>query len=158
MLLLASLSVSVITELAPDDIDEAETPTLVCVKETAPGFTVTVGLPEVTNEPPTVARILVAVPATRALKVDEYVPLLLSTVAAMFPVEVPPICEKTTARPPVLNWFPAASFAVRVRLTVAPDATVPLDTEMIEFAKEIAPGVTVMVGIVLVTTDPPAVT
>lgn len=75
----------------------------------------------------------------------------------MVPVEVPPLRLNTTVAPPVVRLFPAASRACKVRVTVLPDCTVAEETETMDVAELIAPGVTVMVGMVVVTGVPPMV-
>lgn len=78
----------------------------------------------------------------------------MSVVAPTVPVLVPPVREKATVDPPALKLFPAASLAVSVRLILDPEATVLLDTEITEVTVEIVPGVTVIVGSVVVTGAP----
>jgi hypothetical protein len=113
--------------------------------------TVSVGRVDVTVEPPMVALIVVAVPDTAPVKVAVYVPFELSVTAEKFPVDVPPTLLNKTVKPPPGSWLLLASFAVRVTVTFAPDWTVPAERETIEFEREAAPGVTVIVGIVEVT-------
>ena len=74
-------------------------------------------------------------------------PFALSVVAPIVPVLVPPEAENTTVAPPPLRLLPAASFAWRVRVTAAPDATVPLDADTTDVVAEIAPAVTVIVAV-----------
>lgn len=78
----------------------------------------------------------------------------MSVVAPIFPVLVPPLRLKTTADPPVVRKFPAASLAVKVRVTVFPDCTVPADTLLTDVTVEITPGFTVIVGSVVVMAEP----
>ena len=78
-------------------------------------------------------------------------------VAEIVPVEVPPLRLKTMVDPPVVKLLPAASRAVRVRVAVEPEVTVPLETLTKEVAALITPGLTVTVGIVEVTALPPIV-
>lgn len=79
----------------------------------------------------------------------------LSVVAEIDPELIPPDFEKTTARPPAVSVLPAASFVVKVRVSLDPEVNVPLDTLTKDCASETAPGVTVTVGKVEVTVDPP---
>jgi hypothetical protein len=124
-----------------------------------PGFTVTVGSVVDTATPPIVAPMVLGVPARIPVKLAVYVPFALSVVAPTVPVLVPPEAENTTVDPPVLRLLPAASLACSVSVTALPDATVPLDTLTTDpvAAVEIAPGVTVTVGSVVVTATPPIV-
>lgn len=110
-----------------------------------------VGELEVTALPPIVAWTDVAVPATLPVKVAVYVPLLLSVTLPMLPVEVPPDVEKATVKPPEVSELPAASLDVSVRVELAPEATFELLTLTRDCAKDIVPGVTLMVGKVVVT-------
>jgi hypothetical protein len=71
------------------------------------------------------------------------------------PVLVPPERVKRTVESPVVFRFPFASFAVSVRVTIDPDATVPEEIEIRDWDAEIGPAVTVTVGNVLVTALPP---
>jgi chorismate synthase len=64
---------------------------------------------------------------------------------------------KAIVRPPAVSWFPAASFAVTVAVIFAPETTVPAETVTVDWASEKAPGVTVIVGRVDVTAEPPIV-
>ena len=120
-------------------------------------MTVTVGKVEVIATPPIVPVIVVAVPETTPVKVAEYVPFVLSVVPLTVPVEVPPVREKTTVDPPVDKLFPAASRACKVMLMEFPEETVADDKLINEVAVEIVPGVTVIVGSVVVTAVPPMV-
>lgn len=82
---------------------------------------------------------------------------MLSTVAVILPVAVPPEREKTTVKPPVVNWLLFASCVVRVKVEVVPDATVPLETASVEVSKDTAPGITIKVGKAEVNKVPPTV-
>jgi hypothetical protein len=44
--------------------------------------------------------------------------------AEKLPVLAPPVKRKPTVRPPVVNWFPFRSFAVRVTAMLELDVTV----------------------------------
>jgi hypothetical protein len=88
--------------LVPEAIVAAETPIVEFARDTAPGTTVTVGSVDVTADPPTVAPMLRAVPASTPVKVAVYVPLPLSVVAEKFPVLVPPLPVKMTEEPPAV--------------------------------------------------------
>ena len=82
----------------------------------------------------------------------------LSVVDPIVPVLVPaPVVLKATTNPPVVRLLPAASFACRVKVAVAPDTTVPLEVVTNDCAVVAGPGVTVMVGKVDVTATPPIV-
>lgn len=81
----------------------------------------------------------------------------MSVVPPTVPVLVPPVRENTTVDPPVVRLFPAASLACKVRVTLDPEATVALETEIKEVAVAMVPGVTVTVGKVVVTAVPPTV-
>lgn len=78
----------------------------------------------------------------------------MSVVPLTVPVLVPPERENRTVEPPVLKLFPAASFAVKVRLTLEPEATVDAETEIKDVTVEILPGLTVIVGSVVLTAVP----
>ncbi len=71
--------------------------------------------------------------------------------APTLPLLVPPETVNTTVAPPVVNALPAASRACSVTVTVPPEPIVSLDTETIDVAAEIAPGVTATVGFGVVT-------
>lgn len=75
----------------------------------------------------------------------------------MVPVLVPPLFVKTTVEPPVVKLFPAASFALNVRVTALPDVTVAEETDKVEVTAEMAPGLTVTVGSAVLTKVPPMV-
>jgi hypothetical protein len=81
----------------------------------------------------------------------------LSVTAEKLPVEVPPVRETATVRPPEGSWFPAASFAVIVTVTPDPEATVPAETETVDWARDTPPAVTVTDGAAEVTLEPPIV-
>jgi hypothetical protein len=68
-------------------------------------------------------------------------------VAEIFPVDVPPVRENTTLLPPVVNVFPAVSWAVRVNAVVVPEAKVVVPTAMVELASDIGPGTTVRLAV-----------
>jgi hypothetical protein len=78
-------------------------------------------------------------------------------VAEIFPVEVPPVCEKTTGVPPLVRLFPAASRAIKVRVRLFPLATVAAEAVTRDCVKDRGPGVTVTVGIAEDTGVPPMV-
>lgn len=82
---------------------------------------------------------------------------MASVVAEIDPVDVPPVRVNTTVDPPAVKLFPAASFAVKLRVTVDPEETVPLETEMTDWVGEMPPGMTVTVGKLVDTEDPPMV-
>ncbi len=71
--------------------------------------------------------------------------------APTVPLLVPPETVKATVAPPIVSAFPAASRACSVSVTVPPAEIVSLDTETVDVAGEIVPGVTVTVGAVVVT-------
>lgn len=75
----------------------------------------------------------------------------MSVVPLIVPVLVPPERLKTTVRPPEVSGLPMASRAIIVSVIAAPEATVLDDTLMVDWASELAPGTTVMLGSVLVT-------
>lgn len=56
-----------------------------------------------------------------------------------------------------MSELPAPSFAVRVSVTLLPELTVADETLSTEVHELIVPGVTVTVGIVVVTATPPIV-
>lgn len=153
----ASFAVSVIVTLDPEATLFPETLTRDVATETPPGLTVTVGNVDVTEFPPIVALMVVAVPEVTPVNTAEYVPFPLSVVEPMVPVLVPPVRVNTTADPPALRLLPLLSLACNVRVMVDPELTVPLETETIDCAKDAEPGVTVTVGIVDVTLLPPIV-
>ena len=70
----------------------------------------------------------------------------LSVVAPIEPVDVPPPDPNTIAEPPLVNVLPAASFAVRVRVTPPPDGTVDAAAVITDVPAEMTPGRTVTVG------------
>jgi hypothetical protein len=78
-------------------------------------------------------------------------------VPLIVPVLVPPEAVNATVRPPPGRLFPAASFVCSVSVTALPDATVPADTLTTDWLVELALGITVTVGSVLVTATPPIV-
>jgi hypothetical protein len=153
----ASFACSVSVTALPDATVPADTLTTDWLVELALGTTVTVGSVVVTATPPIVAPIVLAVPATTPENVAVYVPFVLSVVAPIVPVLVPPEAEKTTVEPPMDRLLPNASFACSVSVTALPDATVPLDTLTTDPAVEIGPTVTWTVGSVEVTATPPIV-
>ena len=80
--------------------------TCVCATEIAPGKTVIVGNAEVIGARPIVAPTLDAVPEVVPVKTAEYVPSLLSTVAARVPLLTPPLRLKATLSPPEVKLLP----------------------------------------------------
>ena len=52
----------------------------------------------------------------------------MSVVAAIEPVDVPPLLPKAIVRPLDVMEFPTASFVTTVRVVVEPDPTVPEET------------------------------
>lgn len=62
------------------------------------------------------------------------------------PVEVPPVREKATSAPPEFSEFPAESLASRDTVIFDPEETVLEETVTRDWAKERAPGVTVIFG------------
>ena len=70
---------------------------------------------------------------------------------------VPPATASVTTPALALRLLPAASFAWTVTLTVDPAATVGDDTDTVDCESETAPGVTLMVGIVVEMATPPIV-
>ena len=75
----------------------------------------------------------------------------------ILPVDDPPLDVIVTVAPPLESTFPAASFPVKVRVTALPDKTVEAETAKSEVLELIVPGVTVTVGIEVVTVTPPMV-
>ena len=75
----------------------------------------------------------------------------------MEPVDVPPEFENVTIEPPEVSVFPAVSFAVNVSVTFDPERTVPFEAVITEVVLLGPPGVTVTVGIAVVTLTPPTV-
>lgn len=67
---------------------------------------------------------------------------------------MPPEREKATVLPPADKLFPAASRACIVSVMELPEATVFEDTEISEVTVEITPGLTVIVGRLVVTAVP----
>ena len=78
-------------------------------------------------------------------------------IAEIVPFDDPPDFANVTLEPPAVKLFPAASFAWSVRVTAAPDKTVPLATLIKDVAGEMPPGFTVIVGKVVEIEDPPMV-
>lgn len=142
-------SVSVTAE--PAVTVPAETATVDCAGEAAPGPTVIVGAMEVTGEPPIVALVVRAVPAVVAVNDAVYVPFPLSVVAEIVPSLVPVPFVNTTVSPPPVSALLAASRAVSVSVAVVPDTTFADETVTVDRASVAAPGVTVIVGGVDVT-------
>ncbi len=70
-------------------------------------------------------------------------------------VLLPPFVVNKTESPPLETWFPFPSFAVNVSVIVEPEATVDAETEVTEVKTEADAGVTVIVGMELVTAEPP---
>ena len=152
-----SFACSVRVTALPDATVPLETLIVEVLVVAPPTLTVTKGSVDVTADPPIVAWIVVAVPAVTPVKVAAYVPLPLSVVVPMVPVLVPPEAVKTTVAPPAVRLFPAASLAWSVSVTLLPEATVPLETLTVDVATDAGPGVTVTVGRVDVTAEPPMV-
>ena len=73
------------------------------------------------------------------------------------PVLEPLVTLNETEAPPARRLFPNASFACSDTDVDAPEATFDAPTVTREFTVEIAPGVTVIVGSVLLTDEPPIV-
>jgi hypothetical protein len=108
----ASLAVTVMVEDTPSaEIEAGAATTVESTAETEPETTVTVGSALVTATPPTVAPIVVAVPAASPVKTAVYVPFPTSVVTPMDPVLVPPDAEKETFDPPAVRLLPNWSFA-----------------------------------------------
>ena len=149
-----SFAVRVSVSFAPEERPEVETVTRDCEREIDPGDTVSVGITEVTDDPPIVAARVVAVPDVVPVKVAVYVPLLLSVTEENVPFETPPVRAKAIVEPPVEIEFPLGSFAVKVTVTPVPEARVALETVTRDCEREIDPGVTVTVGNVEVTAEP----
>ena len=133
---LASFADRVTVTLLPDTTLAEETLTRDWASDAPPGMTITVGKELVTAAPPTVAPIVVGEPETKPLKVAVYVPLLLSVVAEIVPVLVPPALVNTTVLPPEVSEFPAASLAVRVSVTLLPEATLEEEADTRDCANE----------------------
>jgi hypothetical protein len=151
------LACSVIVEVFPLVTDAELTLTSDVAGEIGPGtgaVTVIVGNVDAIAEPFTVAPIDLAVPAPLAVNVAVYVPFALSVTAPKVPVLVPAPSVNATVAPPVVIAFPAASFSVAVTVVVAPAATVPVPTETVDCTGEGGPGVTVKVGMAVVTAAP----
>ena len=129
-----SFACSVRLTALPDATVEPDAATVEVAVDTGPIVTWTVGSVDVTADPPIVAWIVVAVPAVTPVKVALYVPLRWSVVVLMVPVLVPPEAVKTTAEPPVVRLFPAASLVWSVSVTPLPEATVPLETLTVDVA------------------------
>lgn len=81
----------------------------------------------------------------------------MSVVPDTEPVLVPPLWAKTTTSAPFVSWLPLASLAVKVSVTVAPDVTVAELRVTSDWLSDTAPGLTVKVGSVEVTAEPPMV-
>ena len=79
----------------------------------------------------------------------------MSVVEEIVPVLVPPEVENTTTEPPEVSELLLASFAISHNVTDEPDATEELETVISEFEREMAPGFTVIVGMMVVTVVPP---
>lgn len=75
----------------------------------------------------------------------------------MLPVLTPPVWLNTTASPPVVRVLPAPSLAVKVSVTLLPEATELDERVIVDWATEIVPGVTLAVGFVVVIGAPPMV-
>src|SRR5437016_1419500 len=124
----ASLACSVSVAAAPETTVALDTVTTDVAGDTTPGVTAIVGSVEVTGLPPIVAPMVVALPATAPVNVAVYVPFPLSVVAPIAPVLVPPDRMNTTASPPAVRLFPAASLVFKVSVAAVPAATVEADT------------------------------
>ena len=73
--------------------------------------------------------------------------MLLSVTEPNDPLLVPlPVRENTTVAPPPVSVSPFESFACSITVTLAPDATVLLESEMVDWEAEIDPACTVTVG------------
>lgn len=83
--------------------------------------------------------------------------MLLSVVELMLPVLVPPLRANTTVEPPLVSKLLLASRPVKVIVTFEPEDTVALVKLIVDCENEIAPGLTVIVGKILVTAFPPIV-
>lgn len=81
----------------------------------------------------------------------------LSVVALMVPVLVPPVLVNTTVRPPELKVLPFESWAMTVSIEAVLNRILAKDTVTSDCDKLRGPGVTVMVGKVLVIALPPMV-
>lgn len=106
-------------------------------------LTIIVGEAEVTELPPIVAEIVLAVPAPVPVKVELYVPFPLSVVGPIVAVAVPPELEKTTVSPPEVMLFPLESLAVSVKVEVPPTTIVAALTVIVLCTNEAAPAVPV---------------
>ena len=78
----------------------------------------------------------------------------MSPAVLKVPVVEPPELPKTTVAPPTVIKLEAASRAVNVSVALLPDTTVALETARVDVAAEMAPGLTVMDGIVVLTLVP----
>ena len=104
-----------------------------CDIDTAPAITVIVGEADVTALPPSVALMVLGVPAVEAVKRAVYVPFPLSVTSPIVPLEVPPpVNENATVSPPVVRSFPFASLVRRVIAVTAPDPTVDGEIVMMD--------------------------
>jgi hypothetical protein len=112
------------------------------------------GATEVSALPSTVALTKAVVPEVVPVKTEVYVPFAGSETGAKVPLLVPPLMVKTIVRPPVVRRFPAASLAVSVAVEADPAWILAADKVTVDCARLIAPGVTVIVGIVEVTVEP----
>ena len=83
--------------------------------------------------------------------------MVLSVVAPIVPVLLPPVRVKTTVRPPLVRLFPTASRAWSVRVSALPDANVALVRVTSEVTGDATPAVTVIVGNVELIAAPPIV-
>lgn len=150
----SSLPVRVTVEVEPEAMVAEETEISEAEAEMVPTVTVTLGEPLVTAEPPTVAVMLVEVPASTPVNEAVYRPFDPSAVLPKVPVLVPPDLAKTTVEPPLVNWLPLASLAVNVTVMLLPEITEPAETLTSDWASDRAPAVTATMGDAEVTGEP----
>ena len=81
----------------------------------------------------------------------------LSVAAEIVPSLVPLPLLNSTARPPLVNVFPAASRVVSVSVVPVPEAIEDAETATDDCASESAPGFTITVGAALVRAFPSTV-
>ena len=153
----ASRVVRVNVIFCPDATVAAETEIVEVAAEGAPGTTVIVGSVVVIGVAAIAADMIVALPDTAPVNTDEYVPLPLSATAENDPVLVPPMLLIVTVEPPTRIELLKLSLACKVTDVVEPEATLELPTVSVDVAVEIAPGLTVICGCVLVMAEPPIV-
>ncbi len=75
----------------------------------------------VTDCPPMVAVMTRAEPDVVPLKMEMYLPLLLSKTALNVPADVPVPNPNATVSPPPVNLLPLASLAINVTSVVSPE-------------------------------------